>query len=330
MNLASPLMEPTENASVAEPSQSQLTQLKVGARRHGRLFLELNFESVATPPRAAATVVMLRDGAEGLEVFLLKRHGLSDVMGGAYVFPGGKVDEADARLDMDAHLDQPVAALHAGLNESDIEPLTAASLYVAALREAFEESGVLFVRHATTELAAQASALLHAGHGFDAMLAQLALRLQASELLPWSRWITPKTPSMSRKRFDTRFFLAAVPANLTASHDNHETTDSVWLAPRRALQLYWQGQIELAPPQIMSLLQLARHASVNSALLEARLRRPPLIEPEPFELEGARVICYPGDERHSVRTRALAGPTRLIFRNQRFEPLTGEFEDLFS
>lgn len=290
--------------------------------------MQLNFEVVTTPPRAAATVVMLRDSASGPEVFMLKRHGLSDVLGGAHVFPGGKVDPADAQLDMPSYLDQPMQTLHAGLNEPDIAPQTAASLYVAAVREAFEESGILFAQGANADHAAQATALLRAGHAFDAVLAQQGLRLHTSAVLPWSRWITPRTPSVTNKRFDTRFFIAAVPGNQIARHDNHEAVESVWLSPRRALEQYWEGQIALAPPQIMSLVQLARHASVHSVLQAARQRLPPLIEPEPFDLEGSRVVCYPGDERHSVPTRALPGPTRLVFRNQRFEPLTG-FDGLF-
>lgn len=293
--------------------------------------MELNSEVVSAPPRAAATVVMLRDtddGVAGIEVFLLKRHGLSDVLGGAYVFPGGKVDPSDAQLDMEAHLDQPLHMLHAGLNEPDITPLTAASLYVAALREAFEESGVLFAHGASAEHATQATELLRQGHAFDAVLAQMALRLHSSSVLPWSRWITPRMPSVTNKRFDTRFFVSAVPADQIASHDNHETTESVWLRPRAALEQYWAGQIELAPPQIMSLVQLAGHASVQSVLQAARSRLPPVIEPEPFEHDGSRAICYPGDERHSVSARALPGPTRLVYRNKRFEPVRG-FEGLF-
>lgn len=292
--------------------------------------MQLNFEVVTAPPRAAATVVMLRDSAAGLEVFLLKRHGLSDVLGGAYVFPGGKVDLSDAQLDMPRYLDQPVQELHAGLNEPDIAPLTAASLYVAAVREAFEESGILFVQGASADHAAAATTLLRTGLAFDAVLAQLGVgvRLHTSAMLPWSRWITPRTPSVTNKRFDTRFFVAAVPGNQMARHDNHEAVESVWLSPRTALQQYWERQITLAPPQIMSLVQLARHASVHSVLQAARQRPPPLVEPEPFDMEGTRVVCYPGDERHSVRTQALPGPTRLIFRNQRFEPMAG-FDGLF-
>jgi 8-oxo-dGTP pyrophosphatase MutT (NUDIX family) len=290
--------------------------------------MELNSEIITTPPRDAATVVMLRDTAAGPEVFLLKRHGLSDVLGGAYVFPGGKVDAADAQLDMDAHLDQPPQALHAGMNEPDISPVKAASLYVAALREAFEESGILFAQNALASHAAQAATLLREGHRFDAVLAQLGLRLQTDRVLPWSRWVTPKMPSVSSKRFDTRFFVSAVPADQVASHDNHETTESVWLRPRSALEQYWQGQIELAPPQIMSLVHLARHTSVGSVLQAARSRLPPIIQPEPFQQDGSRVICYPGDEQHSISEQALPGPTRLIYRNKRFEPING-FAALF-
>jgi len=185
--------------------------------------MELNSEVVTAPPRAAATVVMLRDTPDGLEVFLLKRHGNSDVLGGAYVFPGGKVDAADAGLA--AHLNQSPAELHAALGEAELDLPTATSFYAAALREAFEESGVLFATGADTAQLQQAAALLRAGQSFGDMLAQLALQLDTRSVLPWSRWITPRMPSVSNKRFDTRFFVAAVPAQQTARHDDYEATE---------------------------------------------------------------------------------------------------------
>jgi 8-oxo-dGTP pyrophosphatase MutT (NUDIX family) len=290
--------------------------------------MELNRTVIDTPPRDAATVVMLRDTPAGLEVFLLKRHGLSDVLGGAYVFPGGKIDADDAALI--TQLDQPVATLHAALNEPQTAAELAASCYVAALREAFEESGVLFAQGASVAQVAQATALLRAGHGFAEVLTELGLRLDTRSVLPWSRWITPKMASVSSKRFDTRFFVAAVPPEQTARHDDVEATESIWLPPRAALEQYREGRIELAPPQIMSLAHLARHASVASVLAEARGKAPALIQPEPYDDEhGTRVLCYPGDPRHSVRERALPGPTRLRYGSKRFEP-EGGFESLFA
>ncbi|MDB5851381.1 MAG: hydrolase [Rhodoferax sp.] len=291
--------------------------------------MELNYSVVHTPPRAAASVVMLRDGPAGLEVFLVQRHGASEVLGGAYVFPGGKLDEADAAPALLARLDQPLHQLHAALGEPDTAVDTAAALHVAALREVFEESGVLFARPGTVAEVSNAAALLKEGIGFDAALVRLGLRLHTGAVLPWSRWITPTSPSVMNKRFDTRFFVAAVPEGQEARHDDHEAIASVWLPPRAALEQYWDGRIDLAPPQIMSLAHLARHASVDAVFTEAHGRRPPVVQPEPFDDEGTRTICYPGDVRHSVAERALPGPTRLRFRNKRFEPVDG-FEALFT
>ena len=289
--------------------------------------MELHAISSDSPVRAAASVVMLRDAPGGLEVFLIKRHGLSDVLGGAHVFPGGKLDDEDSSAALQALLDRPAGELHRALAEPQLDELTAAALHVAALREAFEETGVLYAQGA----ASRAPAVwrqMREGHPSHELLTQLSLQLQASWLHPWSRWITPRVGGVIRKRFDTRFFLARVPEGQVALHDDHEATESAWLTPRCALQRYWDGELELAPPQIMSLAHLARHGSVATALAEARGRKPPLILPESFEDAGSRVVCYPGDERHPVRERALPGPTRLHYRNRRFEPAEG-LEALF-
>ena len=283
------------------------------------------------PPRAAATVVLLRDNTAGPEVLLLRRHAQASNMAGVYVFPGGKLDADDATLTPDTHLDQPHAALHEHLSEPDTDSATAAGLYVAALREALEECGLLLAEplggHRAID-AARARAMLREGQPFAQVLAALQLRLQTRQLAPWSRWITPLAPSMGTRRFDTRFFVAQAPADQTARHDDEETTDSVWLAPRAALEQYRDGRIDLAPPQIMSLAHLARHASVASVLDAARRQPPPLILPEPFDHDGVRVLCYPGDAMHPVRERALPGPTRLHYHARRFTPEDG-FEALF-
>ena len=291
--------------------------------------MQISSAIVDTPVRDAATVIILRDSPEGLEVFLVKRHGLSDVLGGAYVFPGGKLDDSDLQLAETAHLDQESSALHAALAEPDLPVDVARGLYVAALREAFEECGVLFAQDAAHHHSLQLAEQIMAGQPFNLVLSALRLRLQTSLLTPWSRWVTPRMPSISSKRFDTRFFVAALPADQVARHDNVETTESVWLAPRTALEHYWSRAIQLAPPQIMTLAQLSRHGTVASVLEAARSTPPPTIAPEPFDDQGERVLCYPGDPRHSVRTRAMLGTTRLRFRNQRFEPEQG-FDGLFT
>ncbi len=289
--------------------------------------MKLYHDEITTPVRDAASIVLLRDHADGLQVFLMKRHGLSDVLGGAYVFPGGKVDEADAQLDAAQYFDQDSSALPAALDEIELTPNQASALFVAALRESFEESGVLFAAQATGEQIQAATALHQEGLPFKQILQQLALRLQTQNIVPWSRWITPKMSSVSHKRFDTRFFIAALPANQTASSANHETTESIWLSPREALTSYWNKDISLAPPQIMSLVHLARHDSVASVMQQAKQTPVPLIEPQPYNMDGTRVICYPGDAQHPIPTRALPGPTRLCYRNNRFEPVDG-FEAL--
>ena len=293
--------------------------------------MELNDQIVTTPPRPASTVVLLRDGDQGLEVLMLRRHAQSDVLGGAYVFPGGKLDREDADADLHARLDLRPDALHASLNEPALDAATAAALYVAALRETFEESHILMARGVRTEHVDEAARRAREGLAFAEVVAQLGLELAVSSLAPWSRWITPRMPSVQNKRFDTRFFVAHVPEGLTARHDEREATESVWMRPRPALERYWAREIELAPPQIQSLAHLARFASAEEAIAAARRRPPPLIEPEPFEQDGTRVIAYPGDPRHPVPERALPGPLRLRFDKARgrFEPIEG-FEQFFA
>ena len=296
--------------------------------------LELNQQEITTPPRPAATVVVLRDAPAGLEVFLVRRHGASDVLGGAHVFPGGKVDAADASAEALGRLDAPAEVLRQALQEPDLPAAAAAAFFFAACRETFEESGVLLGRHpdgvpADAAMAARAAALAREGLPFAGILERLDLVLDCTGLACWSRWITPRVPAMMSKRFDTRFFLVTLPQGQQALHDDHEADDSTWLAPREALARYWNREISLAPPQIMSLAHLARFGRAADALAEARGRCPPLIEPASFEHEGTRAIAYPGDPHHLVSERAWPGPSRVVFRQGRFEPLSGGFDAFF-
>jgi 8-oxo-dGTP pyrophosphatase MutT (NUDIX family) len=286
-------------------------------------------DATPVPVRPAATVLICRDSAAGPEVLMIQRHALSDAHGGSYVFPGGKVDPADARLDIDAHLDQPPERLHALLCEEDIDTATAAAIHVGAVREVFEECGLLFAREAGGEILRQAATLAAGGVSFNDMLGRLAVRLDTRALRPWSRWITPLLSlSSPGKRFDTRFFIARAPAGQDALHDAHEAVHSAWLRPRAALESYWRGEIVLAAPQIMSLAHLGRFESVDAMLAEADSRPPCLVRPHTFEFEGTRATAYPGDERHPERARVMPGPLRLVMRGKRLEPPDG-FEGLW-
>ena len=286
--------------------------------------MELNTTVLTAPPLDAATVVMLRDGPAGLQVLLMRRHQASNVLGGVYVFPGGKLDAEDQNPFWQERLSQDSATLHQRLNEPDLPSERAAGLFVAAMREAYEECRVLLGCAANTS--AGVPPLLQAlrsGESWHSAFQSQALSLHTDALLPWCRWITPRQASVTNKRFDTRFFVTQVPDDQLAEHDNFEATEVLWITPRDALVRYWNREIELAPPQIMSLVHLNRHPNAQSVLTEAQNRRPPVIEPEPYDHEGVRTICYPGDPRHSVTQAAFPGPSRLMFKNKRFEPERG-------
>ena len=297
--------------------------------------MQLNSEIITTPPRASATVVLLRDESQkGLQVFLLRRHKASAVLGGAYVFPGGKLDDADCTPDVHTYLDTSPQVLHSALGEPDLSLHTAAGLYVAAVREVLEECGVLYARLKDNDALAHDAAqrqewqqALHGGQGFAEVLQRADLRVDTQLLAPWSRWVTPVQPSVTNRRFDTRFFVAVLPAGQQPVHDNIEAIDSVWLSPMDALTRYWAGSLPLAPPQIMTLVSLLSHTSTDSVLNCAKQQTPALILPEPFDDDdGVRTLCYPGDVRHSISQRAMPGPTRLRFVAGRFEPPLG-FEE---
>ncbi len=283
---------------------------------------EITSQAVNAVPLPSATVMVVREGvgAQGLEVLMMRRHANSGVLGGAHVFPGGKVDAAD-QASGNALWDRSAAACRQALNEPELAEALALGLYAAAVRETFEECGL--VLGAPSSLRSDAVvAIRHAmaqGAHFVQAMQSVGEPWAASALLPWSRWVTPRVPSMMSKRFDTRFFLAVAPAGQLTQHCEREATEAVWLTPQAALERAWAGEIDLAPPQIMSLSHLSFLGSVSAALDWAARNPPPLIEPRPFDLDGERVICYPGDPEHPLPNVAWPGDTtRLIYRDGRF------------
>lgn len=292
----------------------------------------INQNEVLTPPVDAASVMLLRDSPQGLQVLLVKRHSQSRVLGGAYVFPGGKLDRQDCLVEP-AELDQSAAAMQQALGEAGLDRATACGLHVAALRETFEECGVLLHAAPAAQTLLQRQSLrehLAAGKPFLPTFSALGLGpLQTRLIRPWSRWITPRRPSMIDRRFDTRFFIAVAPEGQEARQDDHETTEALWLTPRQAIERYWQDRLPLVPVQLITLMQINRLERTEQAMQAASRRAPIQIQPEPQDVDGQRVLCYPGDPDHTVQQAAWAGPTRLVYRNGRFEPSEGGLQALF-
>jgi 8-oxo-dGTP pyrophosphatase MutT (NUDIX family) len=211
--------------------------------------------------------MLLRDGADGLEVFVLRRTTAAAFAGGMYVFPGGRVDDADGDGDL--------------------------GYRVAALRECFEECGVLLARDAAGAHVADGHPALARRHdvhdgGVDlrALCDEHGLTLDLDDL-PWvAHWITPK--GETARRFDTRFFVAVAPVEQTSQHDDTETVASEWVRPADALRRQREGELMMMPPTIANLQFLAEHADAAGAMAAARaVGTPPCILPKiRFDAEG--------------------------------------------
>ena len=222
--------------------------------------------------------MLLRDTQDGIEVFMLRRAAASAFAGGMYVFPGGRVDDADGDGDE--------------------------AFVVAAIRECFEEAGVLLAVDESGHMVADGHPVLahrHEVHSGDVDVAALAashgLRL-ATDQLPWvSRWITPRR--QTTRRFDTRFFVAASPEGQTSMHDDHETVESMWVRPHDALAQGDRGDLMLMPPTVANLQFLAGHGSVESALAAARtigVPQPIMPKVRTGRVGMNAVVALPGDD----------------------------------
>ena len=158
-----------------------------------------------------------------LEVFLMRRAVEASVYGGAHVFPGGKLDSTDRALDS-TRLDRTAEKLQLALGERAITPAEAAAIHVAALRELFEESGVLIASDVHGPRRAGLQSESARSRAFNEMVHASDLRLATQAIAPLSRWITPIIPGTKRRRFDTRFFVASMPPGQTAEVADREST----------------------------------------------------------------------------------------------------------
>ena len=252
------------------------------------------------PARPAATIMVLRDGPRGPEVLMLRRSQKASFFPHAWVFPGGRVDDADAQVATRGTID--------GL-PADVYPSA-----VAAIRECFEESGVWLGDGAASPalraaLNARQATLLDAPH--------LVADLERVEL--WSWWITPEN---ELKRYDTRFFVTALrPDELAhaaqARHDEVETVDSAWLRPEDALAA---TDVFLAPPTFLTLQELAAYPTAAAAVAAAQARhRRPTMPVHARSPQGELIIALPGDPLHPVPAPTCA-VLRVTLRDGRWIP----------
>jgi 8-oxo-dGTP pyrophosphatase MutT (NUDIX family) len=266
----------------------------------------------ATPPEPlpSSTVILLREESHGdgpFSVLMLQRHG-SITFPGVHAFPGGVVEPGDAAVG-GARLPADQAWAPAGEGDG---PHDALPFWVAAVRELFEEMGILLAVRDGRPLADDDLGLrarLHAGEPFAALLAERQLVPATHELFYFARWITPR---VNPKRFDTRFVVGRVPHGQEAVVDGTETVGHEWLTPAAALRAYHDDRIQLIPPTVRTLDDLARFESVDAVLADARRRVVRALCPE-IETGGALpAMTYPDN------TGTGLPPRRLVLRDGRW------------
>jgi 8-oxo-dGTP pyrophosphatase MutT (NUDIX family) len=255
-------------------------------------------------PRDAATVMLVRDGEldGALEVFMMRRNLNSDFVGGAYVFPGGAVDDHDRHQDL-----EPICAGRTDAEASALLGIDGGGLafWVAAIRETFEEAGVLLaydrsgriIDWTDPEVEARFAEHRKAVDAGDRRLvdvcAEEGLQLAVDAMHYFSHWITPEGPP---RRYDTRFFVAAAPVGHTYLHDDGETIASCWIRPQDALDQHRRGEFEMIFPTIKNLEAIARFDTAAELLDAAKhIGDIPALLPRVVNDGDGMRILLPGD-----------------------------------
>lgn len=277
--------------------------------------VDISGAAAAVPIRPAATVMLIRDGLEGLEVCMLLRNLQSDFVGGAYVFPGGGVDPDDGEPEVEPLCD--------GLTDEEASaalnlPRNGLAFWVAAIRETFEEAGLLPARWADgtplsfhePEVAARFAehrrAVDHRERRLIEVFLEEGLRFDLSCMHYVSHWVTP---AGAPRRYDTRFFLAAAPEGQVPVHDDREVIATLWIRPADALARHAAGEYSMLPPTVANIRTLGRSETVAEALaLAEQLPEVPAMIPRVLHDERGVRIVMPGDPDYD---RAYAGDESL-------------------
>jgi 8-oxo-dGTP pyrophosphatase MutT (NUDIX family) len=244
---------------------------------------------MSSAARPASTVVLIRPAAGAFEVLLVKRHDNVAFMGGAHVFPGGRVDAAD-RLDAPERICDGVA--EAAARMPDLEPDAAVAHHVAGIRELFEEAGVLLAGPSAPSRLDRLRQAMIGGSGLPALAQSEGFRLALDSLLYFAHWVTPE---IEIKRFDARFFLAVLPEGQQPAHDAHETTEVVWMPPAVAVECCRRDEILLPPPTWITLRALSEFGSVDEVTQWARRQTVVRIQPDFFREGDTAILTLPGD-----------------------------------
>lgn len=257
----------------------------------------------------AATVILLRDSAAGPEILMVRRGENLAFAGGAMVFPGGRIDDADVVTARDPAL----ATGFAGLDDLD------AAARVACAREAFEETGVLLTAGPVPEAAALAHARAELAAGpdaaeactFAAMLAALGHQVEAARFMPFARWEPPAAAPIKR-RFDTHFYLADArhAASAAISPDGHEAVAIHWTTAAAALAREAEGASALVFPTKCNLQRIGQYGSVAAIMAATESRAPPYIQPEIVERDGQMWLTIPKNCDYPMTEEPLAGLRR--------------------
>jgi len=259
----------------------------------------------------AATILLVRDHPS-LEVLMVERHHQIDFASGALVFPGGKVSADDHRQEWRDHAD-------GGFDGEE------RAFRVAALREAFEESGLLLAREAGARgagapvvdadriapLEGLRSGIDRGEISFLETIRDGGLVLALDALTPYAHWITPK---MMKKRFDTRFYIAAAPAAQEALCDGSETVDACWIAPKDAMDQQKAGKRTIIFPTLMNVEMLGRSSSAAEAMAASQARTIVTVVPELSEENGEPVLRIPAEAGYMLTVEKLDGVMRPVVK----------------
>jgi 8-oxo-dGTP pyrophosphatase MutT (NUDIX family) len=243
--------------------------------------------------RPASTILLLRDGTDGMEVFMVVRHHQIDFASGALVFPGGSVDADDHEIAKDRSLCGAGGDLDA----------KALAFRIAAVRETFEECGILLARmkgsdelvsatHAGEIESRHRTALNKSERKFSEVLRAEGVMPALDALVPFAHWITPIGMP---KRFDTQFYLAVAPADQLGAHDGHESVDSIWVNPNTAVEGAKSGKFKLVFATERNLIKLGKQNTTASALDAARKDRVVTVCPEVIRGEKSRQLKIPAE-----------------------------------